>query len=123
MPRTKAALTGPSFFFSPPRLRLIANAALRANIWFNYVASKANVADLPSRGALDEMAGILASFLPSFSLRDDRRPLRLPGAPVALADMWAAITALIEGGAGSVSVPAPKRHARGGRPHGKRQRV
>ena len=47
-----------------------ANLALRANIWFNYVATKANVADLPSRGALDEMAACLRKVLPSFSLLD-----------------------------------------------------
>ena len=29
------------------------NAALGANVWFEYVASAANIADLPSRGELD----------------------------------------------------------------------
>ena len=28
----------------------------RFNVWFSYVASKANIADLPSRGAYAEMA-------------------------------------------------------------------
>ena len=29
---------------------------LEVNVWFNYVASKANIADLPSRYAIEEMA-------------------------------------------------------------------
>ena len=34
--------------------------SLRANVWFNYVATKANVADLPSRAAISEMMETLA---------------------------------------------------------------
>ena len=41
----------------------VANIRLRANVWFNYVATKANVADLPSRGALDLLFSCLSSFL------------------------------------------------------------
>ena len=48
-----------------------ANLAMQANVWFNYVASKANVADLPSRGDLDLMAEVLLQASPSFSLSDD----------------------------------------------------
>ena len=70
----------------PDSLRIIrafhvANVALGANVWFNYVATKANVADLPSRGAVSEMARILASFLPSFSPRDDEVDLVIPPHP------------------------------------------
>ena len=45
----------------------VANIALGANVWFNYVATKANVADLPSRGASSQLFRILHSILPSFS--------------------------------------------------------
>ena len=38
------------------------NAGLRTNVWFQYVASKANVADLPSRGAHDELMEVLERF-------------------------------------------------------------
>jgi len=38
------------------------NAGLRTNVWFQYVASKANVADLPSRGAHDELMEVLKRF-------------------------------------------------------------
>lgn len=48
------------------------------NVWFSYVASKANVADLPSRGALDEMAAILRPFDPSFHLASSAVPLVVP---------------------------------------------
>ena len=40
--------------------------ALRCGVWFNYVASKANVADLPSRGAISEMVRALRPFDPGF---------------------------------------------------------
>lgn len=49
----------------------VANLAVRANVWFNYVASKANVADLPSRGAIAEMIGCIASFSSGFSEKDE----------------------------------------------------
>eukprot|EP00966_Prymnesium_polylepis_P039768 923189-Prymnesium_polylepis.1 len=37
----------------------LCDLALCCGVWFNYVASKANVADLPSRGAISEMVRIL----------------------------------------------------------------
>ena len=45
---------------------------------FSYVASKSNVADLPSRGALEEMARSLRELQPSFSLEDAAVAVRLP---------------------------------------------
>ena len=33
------------------------NAAVQANVWWEYVASAANIADLPSRGALGLLEG------------------------------------------------------------------
>ena len=68
-----------------------ANLALRANVWFNYVATKANVADLPSRGALDEMAACLHRVLPSFSLLDDSVEFVIPACPRDLDGLWAAV--------------------------------
>ena len=68
-----------------------ANLALRANVWFNYVATKANVADLPSRGALDEMAVCLRKVLPSFSLLDDSVEFVIPACPRDLDGLWAAV--------------------------------
>ena len=59
----------------------VANIALGANVWFNYVATKANVADLPSRGAMGEMAAALRSVLPSFSLAESERELIIPACP------------------------------------------
>ena len=70
-----------------------ANLALRANVWFNYVATKANVADLPSRGALDEMASCLRKILPSFSLLDDSVEFVIPACPRDLGGLWAAVLA------------------------------
>ena len=57
---------------------LVANLALRAQVWFNYVASKANIADLPSRGAISEMGEVLSGILPDFSLSDDVFDMRFP---------------------------------------------
>ena len=60
----------------------VLNMSLRANVWFNYVATKANVADPPSRLAIGEMADVLRSFEPSFDLVRDRvRRPRHPGLP------------------------------------------
>jgi hypothetical protein len=50
----------------------------RFNVWFSYVASKANIADLPSRGAYGEMAEVLRAFDPSFSLEGAAVPLVVP---------------------------------------------
>jgi hypothetical protein len=59
----------------------VLNVAVRSNIWFNYVATKANVADLPSREAFPLLFSILKSFLPSFSPRGDKRDMVLPDMP------------------------------------------
>ena len=48
------------------------------NVWFSYVASKANIADLPSRGAYGEMAAALRAIDPSFSLEGAAVPLVVP---------------------------------------------
>ena len=77
-----------------------ANLAMRANVWFNYVASKANVADLPSRGDLDLMAGVLLQVSPSFSLSDDVVDLVLPACPRDLHGLWAAVMAQLRPGTG-----------------------
>jgi hypothetical protein len=68
-----------------------ANIALRANVWFNYVASKANVADLPSRGSLDEMASCLRKAVPSFSLDEDVVECVIPACPSDLSALWPAV--------------------------------
>eukprot|EP00966_Prymnesium_polylepis_P100434 2326344-Prymnesium_polylepis.1 len=45
------------------------------NVWFSYVASKANIANLPSRGAYAEMAEVLRAFDLAFSLEGAAVPL------------------------------------------------
>ena len=87
-----------------------ANLALRANVWFNYVASKANVADLPSRGALDEMDDCIRAVHPSFTL-DDRVEFVMPACPKDLSVLWAAVMAQIP----SPPAAAPSRPPRGPR--------
>ena len=67
----------------PDSLRIIrafhvANVALGANVWFNYVATKANLADLPSRGAVGEMADVIRRVLPSFHVERDRVDMVFP---------------------------------------------
>ena len=57
----------------------IGNILGQANVWFNYVASKANVADLPPRDALHEMADILRAHEPGFDLEAARRTFVWPG--------------------------------------------
>jgi hypothetical protein len=42
----------------------------RFNVWFSYVASKANIADMPSRGAIAEMAQVLRRTQPDFTIED-----------------------------------------------------
>ena len=39
-------------------------------VWFSYVASAANVSDLPSRGAIAEMAAALRAVDPTFTIED-----------------------------------------------------
>ena len=91
-----------------------ANLAIRANVWFNYVASKANVADLPSRGDLALMADVLRHVSPSFSLDADGVDLVIPACPRDLDGLWAAVMAQVQpGSAGSSG--GPVRHARASR--------
>jgi hypothetical protein len=54
------------------------------NVWFAYVASHANIADLPSRGALGEMATALRSVDSSFSLEGSAVRMELPD----ISDGW-----------------------------------
>jgi len=75
----------------------VANIAIRANVWFNYVATKANVADLPSRLAIGEMADVLRSFDPSFDLIGDRVDLVIPACPRDMSAMWAAVAQQLPG--------------------------
>ena len=74
----------------------VANLAVRANVWFNYVASKANVADLPSRGALLEMIQCVRAFSPEFSEKDEVAFVM----PVCCQDVdqiWSAVMAQLPG--------------------------
>ena len=82
-------------------------AALRYDLqlWFNYVASKANIADLPSRGALAEMAALLSRFQPSFSLAEAEVPVVLPD----LGGGWGAVLEAVR------SLREQPRSRRGGR--------
>ena len=71
------------------------------------VASKANVSDMPSRGALEEMAAVLRRVQPDFSLADD--------VPVVFPDVspgW------LERAAAIIQAAARKRSRRAGRSHG-----
>ena len=100
----------------------VANLALRANVWFSYVASKANISDLPSRGALSEMAAALLRVAPRapFSLLRDSVPLLFPSGDTDVAAVWAAVTAQLPpqpSGSGGAS----GRRTSGGA-HRKRQR-
>ena len=72
------------------------NLSLKADVWFNYVASKANVADLPSRWALSEMQRILRSFSPSFSLTADSVDLTTPECLQSIPEMWEVIQARLQ---------------------------
>ena len=100
------SLSPPSSLLSIIRAFHAANLAMQANVWFNYVASKANVADLPSRGDLDLMAEVLLQASPSFSLSDDVVDLVLPACPRDLQGLWAAVMAQLRPGSGG-----PERHA------------
>ena len=90
---------------------------VKADVLFNYVASKANVADLPSRWALGEMQDILRSFSPSFSISVDVVDLNTPECLQSIPEMWDVIQARLQ---------APDRHqSRASRPrasHKKRSR-
>ena len=73
----------------------IGNIIGQANVWFNYVASKANVADLPSRDALHEMADILRAHEPGFDLGAAQRMFVWPDLPSGpdVDAVWAATAA------------------------------
>ena len=57
---------------------LALDLAIGANIWFNYVATKANVVDLPSRGDIGEMERCIQSVLPAFRARGSSVPFVIP---------------------------------------------
>ena len=70
VPRTLHTLLQANHVCGEPVIFMIrhaANLAMQANVWFNYAASKANVADLPSRGDLDPAGSSSRSLLPSLS--------------------------------------------------------
>ena len=75
----------------------VLNLLLRVGVWFNYVATKANVADLPSRGDLLGMSSVLRRFSPTFDVAKARVPLVLPPEVGGAADIWAAVSAAIPG--------------------------
>ena len=54
------------------------------NPWVRYIKSKENVANMPSRGAMDEMEAAIRRLDPTFSLDQGRIPLVMPD----LADGW-----------------------------------
>ena len=93
-----------------------ANLAMRANVWFSYVASKANVADLPSRGALADMAIRLRRFSPSFSLADSRVDMVLPACPRDVDEVWEAVMLQLPAYRPSVPRSRGVRRTRRGRP-------
>ena len=86
---------------------LVANMAIKADVWFSYVASKANVSDLPSRGELDTMAGLLRRISPSFDLKKDGVDLVTPVCYPDAAAVWAAVVAQL-----GIPAPAPVASAR-----------
>ena len=79
----------------------MAAVVLRVDVWFSYVASKANIADLPSRGELGAMAAVLSAASPGFSLKRDRADLVLPVCFPDPASAWSATLA-------HLGVPAPR---------------
>ena len=84
-----SALTVCSVALQDDSQRLIFSFHLRQvldvfNVWFAYVASHANIADSPSRGALGEMATALRSVDSSFSLEGSAVRMELPD----ISDGW-----------------------------------
>ena len=69
--------------------------------------SKANVADVPSRGELDTMAGLLRRISPSFDLKKDRVDFVTPVCYPDAAAVWAAVVAQL-----GIPAPAPVASAR-----------
>ena len=85
---------------------------LRVNVWFNFVATKSNVADLPSRGAIGEMLDILSQFVPGVSDRD-RVALVIPPHPTA--PSWEEVVAALPSHRPSVGDGKRPRGSRAGR--------
>eukprot|EP00324_Dicrateria_rotunda_P003366 CAMPEP_0206171486 /NCGR_PEP_ID=MMETSP1474-20131121/42456_1 /ASSEMBLY_ACC=CAM_ASM_001110 /TAXON_ID=97495 /ORGANISM="Imantonia sp., Strain RCC918" /LENGTH=83 /DNA_ID=CAMNT_0053578961 /DNA_START=8 /DNA_END=259 /DNA_ORIENTATION=- len=75
--------------------------------WFAYVASKANISDLPSRAAFAEMAAAIRELQPGFCLTRDWVDPVLPAIP----ESWAAYA---ESVFGEPSVPRERRKTRRG---------
>ena len=75
----------------------VLNLLLRAGVWFNYVATKANVADLPSRGDIGAMEAALRRFSPSFSAANGRVPFVLPPSGPSPAGVMSAVRAAVPG--------------------------
>ena len=71
------------------RAFLALDLAIGANIWFNYVATKANVVDLPSRGDIGEMERCIRSVLPAFHARDSFVPFVILAVPAGDASISA----------------------------------
>ena len=78
------------------RAFLALDLAIGANIWFNYVATKANVADLPSRGAIGEMESCIQEVHPTFRAHGSSVPFVVPAIPsgdASISALWAAVAA------------------------------
>ena len=95
----------------------VANLAIEANVWFNYVASKANIADLPSRGALGEMFVCLADVAATSSASHGEVALVLPACCRDVSRIWSTVMAQLPGYKPSVG---KGRHEKRGRRHGAR---
>ena len=97
---------------------------LEVNVWFNYVASKANIADLPSRDAIEEMAEAIRSIQRDFSIGDSEVAFSIPPIPddpASLAELWVAVASAVGSALPAAEAPAvspavrPARHARAGK--------
>ena len=102
----------------------VINLAQQANVWFNYVATKANIGDLPSRDALEEMAAVLREFEHDFALGSARVDMTFPEMHADPAECWAAVLAQLTPVASGPRPPrggrrtADRRGSRGKRPRG-----
>jgi hypothetical protein len=90
----------------------VLNLSIMAVPWFAYVASKANISDLPSRAAFAEMAAAIRELQPGFCLTRDWVDPVLPAIP----ESWAAYAVSVFG-----ESPAPPRQRKARRQ--KRTRV
>ena len=97
---------------------------LEVNVWFNYVASKANIADLPSRDAIEEMAEAIRSIQCDFSIGDSEVVFSIPPIPddpASLAELWVAVASAVGSAPPAAQAPSasptarPARHARAGK--------